>query len=260
MFITSVTLIYQNMTSRLILFVSALFFINYVYSQSEIYELRVYEMEFFKPANILHDYFENALIPALNRHGVSNVGAFEELGEALPKKIYLLIAYKNMQAQQDVVDGLETDNQFKLDAQSYMASPQESIPFKRIESTFMRSVSGFPNLVKPADNSRVFELRIYLSYNEDALRRKVKMFNDSEFGIFKEVGLNTVFFGANISGNQLPCLTYLLAFKDMEEHDQAWSKFGPHPEWQRIIKLDDYANSMNDIIRVFLKPMLYSQL
>ncbi len=115
-------------------------------------------------------------------------------------------------------------------------------------------------MVKPADKSELFELRIYESYNEDALRRKVKMFNDSEFGIFANVGLNTVFFGANISGDQMPCLTYLLAFKDMEAHREAWSKFGPHPEWQRIIKLDEYKNAMNDITRVFLKPLPYSQL
>lgn len=246
--------------SRLILFIFALFFFKSTYCQNEIYELRVYKMEFSKPANILHDYFEKALIPALNRQGVNNVGAFEESGEALPKKIYLLISYQNMQAHQEVADALENDNQFKLDAQSYWSASSEKTPFKRIESIFIRSVSGFPNLVKPADDSEFFELRIYESHNEDALRRKIKMFNDSEFAIFNDVGLNTVFFGANISGNQMPCLTYLLAFKDKEEHQQAWSKFGPHPEWQRIIKLEEYKNAMNGISRVFLKPLAYSQL
>ena len=246
--------------SRIILIVISLFFFNATNSQSEIYELRVYKMEFFKPANILHDYIEKALIPALNRHGVNNIGAFEEEGDALPKKIYLLIAYKNMQAHQEVADALKDDKQFQLDPESYWTSPEESIPYNRIESTFIRSVSGFPNLVKPADDSELFELRIYESYNEDALRRKVKMFNDSEFGIFKDVGLNTVFFGANISGTQMPCLTYLLAFKDREAHEHAWSKFGPHLEWQRIIKLEEYANAMNNISRVFLKPLAYSQL
>ena len=86
------------------------------------------------------------------------------------------------------------------------------------------------------------------------------MFNESEFTIFNDVGLNTVFFGANISGSQMPCLTYLLAFNDKEEHQQDWSKFGPHPEWHRIIKLEKYKNAMNEISRVFLKPLAYSQL
>lgn len=246
--------------SRLTSLVFFLFFFVSTYGQSEIYELRVYEMEFFKPANVLHDYFQKALIPALNRQGINNVGAFEELGEALPKKIYLLISYPNMQAHQETADQLDKDAQFQSDAAFYMKAPSDQIPFKRVESTFIRSTKGFPGLVKPAEGSEVFELRIYESYNEDALRRKVKMFNDSEFAIFKDVGLNTVFFGANISGDQMPCLTYLLAFKDMEEHKLAWSKFGPHPEWQRIVNLEEYADAMNSITRVFLKPLGYSQL
>lgn len=248
------------MISRLTSSVFFLFFFISTFGQSEIYELRVYEMEFSKPANVLHDYFQKALIPALNRQGINNVGAFEETGESLPKKIYLLIAYPNMQAHQKVSDQLADDAQFKSDAESYMTASTDQIPFERIESTFIRSTKGFPSLVKPAEHSEVFELRIYESYNEDALRRKVKMFNDSEFDIFKDVGLNTVFFGANISGNQMPCLTYLLAFKDMEEHKMAWSKFGPHPEWQRIVNLEEYANAINSITRVFLKPLYFSQL
>ena len=246
--------------TRLFSLVCFLFFTLSSYSQSEIYELRVYELDFFKPTDVLHDYFQNALIPGLNRQGVNNVGAFEELGEALPKKIYLLISYPSMQAHQETADQLVKDAQYKLDAASYMTAPSDQIPFKRFESTFIRSTKGFPELVKPAEDSEVFELRIYESSHEDALRRKVKMFNDSEFDIFKEVGLNTVFFGANISGDQMPCLTYLLAFKDMKEHKMAWSKFGPHPEWKRIIKLEEYANAMNSITRVFLKPLNYSQL
>jgi len=34
----------------------------------------------------------------------------------------------------------------------------------------------------------------------------------------------------------------------------------PHPEWQRITKLEEYANNMTDITRVFLRPLPYSQL
>lgn len=106
---------------------------------------------------------------------------------------------------------------------------------------------------------RIFELRIYESYNEDALRRKVKMFNDSEFGILKMLAFHRIF-GSNIAGNNMPCLTYMLAFKDKEAHTEAWGKFGPHPEWKRISNMEEYTNAMNNIIRVFLKPLSYSQL
>jgi len=240
--------------------VFALFFFANLSSQSEIYELRVYEMDFFKPEKVLHDYFKNALIPALNRQGVNHVGVFEELGGALPKKVYVLLAFSDMQAFEGADAALSKDAIFSEAADSYLNTPPEEIPFKRVSSSLIRSTTGFPNLVKPTEDSGVFELRIYESYNEDALRRKVKMFNDSEFGIFEDTGLPMVFFGPNISGDQMPCLTYLLAFKDMQAHKDAWSKFGPHPEWQRIVKLDEYANTVSSITRVFLKPVDYSQL
>ncbi len=229
-------------------------------AQNEVYEFRTYELGFSKPAKVLHDYFEQALIPALNRQGINNVGAFEEVGDALPKKVYLLVAYENIQTFQGATDALENDEQFKKDAEPYLKAAPESMPYKRISTNLIRSTSGFPKLVVPAADADFFELRIYESYNEDALRRKVKMFNDSEFGIFKDVGLPTVFFGSNIAGGQMPCLTYMLAFKDKAAHGETWSNFGPHPEWQRITKLEEYADAMNSITRVFLKPLSYSQL
>ncbi len=237
-----------------------LFIVNFSFSQSEIYELRVYEIDFFKPEKVLHDHFQNTLIPALNRQGVDHVGVFEELGDALPKKVYLLLAYADMQAFSGIEEALLKDEIFVKDAASYMKAGVDEIPFKRVSSSLIRSSTGFPNLIKPSEDSGVFELRIYESYSEDALRRKVKMFNDSEFEIFEDVGLPMVFFGANISGDQMPCLTYLLAFKDMEAHKEAWSKFGPHPEWQRILKLEEYANTVSKITRIFLKPLDYSKL
>jgi len=229
-------------------------------AQDEVYELRTYELIFGKPASTLHDFFEKALIPALNRQGVDNVGAFEEVGEAMPKKMYLLIPYENIQTFQSVNEALYADAKFLEDAKAYLKAEPESMPYRDYSSNLIRSTAGFPNLVKPADDATYFELRIYGSYNEDAHRRKVKMFNESEFDIFKDVGLPTVFFGSNIAGTQLPCLTYMLAFKDKEAHADAWAKFGPHPEWQRIIKLDEYQDAMNSITRVFLKPLAYSQL
>ncbi len=229
-------------------------------AQEQVYELRTYELEFFRSAEILHNYFEKALIPALNRQGIINVGAFEEDGESLPKKIYLLIPYSDIYQFAKSKDSLIIDSQYLDDAKDYLNATEETVPYKRYSTNLIRSSFGFPNLVKPDTVSSFYELRIYESRNEDALRRKVKMFNENEFGIFAEVGLPVVFFGENIAGSQMPCLTYMLAFKDKDSHDKGWAKFLPHPEWQRITKLEEYKNAMNDITRVFIRPLAYSQL
>ena len=55
----------------------------------------------------------------------------------------------------------------------------------------------------------------------------------------------------------MPCLTYMIAFKDMQERDANWEKFGPHPEWQRIVGLSEYENTVSNIYRVFLKPLSF---
>lgn len=246
---------YKQILSVLVLFFS--YFSGS--AQEQIYELRTYELEVFKSADILHNYFKDALIPALNRQGIENVGVFEETGESLPAKIYVLIPFDNIQIFETSKDLLDQDSKYVEDAKSYF-NAFDSTPFRKITTNLIRSTTGFPKLVRPEDETDLFELRIYGSHNEDALRRKVKMFNDSEFGIFEDVGLSMVFFGYNIAGNQMPCLTYLLAFKDKAAYSEAWSKFGTHPEWARITKLEEYANAMNDITRVFLKKLPYSQL
>jgi hypothetical protein len=86
------------------------------------------------------------------------------------------------------------------------------------------------------------------------------MFNDAEFDIFNRVKLNPVFFGENISGPNLPCLTYMAVFKNMEERDQAWKAFSADPEWQKVSKLPEYANTVSKIYKIFLEPISYSQI
>ena len=245
---------------KMFVLVFALLFSISIYAQKEMYELRVYELKFGKPTQILHNYFENALIPALNRQEIKNIGVFEEVGDALPKKIYVFIPYNNMEAYQKAYESLKTDATFKNDSKAYNETEEQMFPYVSYTTSFFIAFDGFPNVVKPNENDSLFELRIYEGYNEDAFQRKVKMFNESEFKIFEDVGLRPVFFGEQISGKHMPNLTYMLAFKDMKDHDVTWEKFGPHPEWQRIVNLPEYANTVSNIRRVFLKPLSYSKL
>jgi hypothetical protein len=86
------------------------------------------------------------------------------------------------------------------------------------------------------------------------------MFNEEEFDIFNRTKLNPVFFGEVISGRNLPNLTYMITFKDMEERDNNWKAFSADPTWQKVSKDPQYANSVSKIIRTFLEPMTCSQI
>ena len=238
----------------------ALLFSTFSYSQKEIYELRTYELNFGKSADILYNYIEKALMPALNKNKIYNIGVFEEIGDAMPKKLYLFIPYKSINDYYQAVEGLKRDQDYDMASNSYMKTLPQDFPFLRYETSLFMAFDGLPKMIKPSEESSVFELRTYEGYNEDALNRKIKMFNESEFKIFEDVGLHSVFFGKKIAGPQMPCLTYMIAFKDMQERDANWEKFGPHPEWQRIVGLSEYENTVSNIYRVFLKPLSFSKL
>ncbi len=227
-------------------------------SQTQVYELRVYEIEFFRSADLLHTYFQEALIPALNRQGAENVGVFEELGESLPRKIYLLVPHADIVAFQNSERSLFDDEEYIKAADAYLSADQAAIPFPRIKSSVIHSTKEFPELIAP-DNAGIYELRIYESHNEAALQNKLRMFED-EFSIFAEAGLPMVFFGRNISGDQLPCLTYMLGNTDMAENKAGWSNFIGHPDWKNLISNEEYKGNMSDITRVFLKATDYSQI
>jgi NIPSNAP len=182
------------------------------------------------------------------------------MGASDPAKIYILIPYASIEEFASVNTKIKTDEDFLKATQDYNALPPEKAPYTRYTSSLMNAFDGIPQLVKPTADQKLFELRIYQSYSEDAARRKRKMFNDEELKIFRDTKLNSVFFGEVIAGEYQPCLTYMLAFKNMEERDANWKVFSANADWKRISSAAEYANSVSHIIRVFLVPLSYTQL
>ena len=231
-----------------------------LFGQKEYYELRTYSIPFNGSEQALHNYLEDTLLPALNQYGVENIGVFEALGDPTPKQIVLLIPYKDISAYGDVIAALAADTNYLEKRKAYDAVPHNKRVYTRFSSSFYIAFDGLPQIVKPKEGSQLFELRTYEGYSEDAVRRKVKMFNEEEFSIFDATGLHSVFFGEQVSGPMMPALTYMLSFSSMEERDANWKKFIVHPEWKRVSGLEEYAHSVSDIKRTFLKPLSYSQL
>ncbi len=225
-----------------------------------VYELREYEMHFGTSENDLHNHFQQALIPALNRAGVKSVGVFKETSKSEPTKIYMLIPYSSWEDFPIVAQQLKNDQVFRKASENYDQLTADKFPYARFKTKLMIAFDGQPSIILPSKGQRIFELRTYEGYNEDALRRKLKMFNQEEFAIFDRTGLHRVFFGEVIAGDDMPCLTYMISFSGMEEHDKNWAAFGADPDWQRISKLPEYANSVSRITKIFLEPVTYSQI
>ncbi|SHE44491.1 NIPSNAP protein [Mariniphaga anaerophila] len=227
-------------------------------SLKEFYELRVYQFSGGAGVNQLKSYYTNAVIPLLNRQG-AKVGAFAEYGMEDPPRIYIFHAYKSPADYWDTIQAMKTDKQYLTAAQSYFNLPADKPVFERYETFLMEAFDGIPQFKMPDKNRGLFELRTYESYNEDAFRRKIKMFDVEELPLFEKVGLHPVFFGEMIAGRFMPALTYMLWFKNMEERNQNWDKFRSSEEWQTMRVKEEYADTVSKVKKIFLTPLDFSQ-
>ena len=205
---------------------------------------------------------KEVLLPALNRLGVQPVGAFSEPKEAQP--VYILLPFSDAESALTLNQRLLADSDFSAKGMPLIDVSKADAPYKEMESWLMLSFKNMPKVEVPAKGpNRVFQLRTYESPSVKAGQKKIEMFNDAgEIRIFREVGLNPVFFGEVIVGSKMPNLTYMLGFNDPDQLKAAWGKFGGHPDWQKISRMPEYTNEriIRGITNIQLNPTEYSQI
>jgi len=211
-----------------------------------------------------HDYAKNALVPGLNRAGVKTVGAFNlAVGPGTPT-VYLLLAHPSADAMLTLSSRLVADAEYAKTAAAFRALTANDPPYIRRESSLMTTFAGMPTLDLPsganAVPSRVFELRTYESHNDRAGLKKIEMFENGEFPIFRKVGLNWVFFARDIVGSSLPSLTYLLVFPNLATFEKNWAAFRDDPDWVKLRSEPQYQDIVSNIHSLILRPTDYSQI
>ena len=174
-------------------------------------------------------YFAEALIPALNRMGMTPVGAFTVYFGPETPTFYLLMPSKSVETLVMVDLALAKDEAFMKAAAPFWNTPAASPAFIRLESQLLRGFEGFPMLVPPASSAtkapRIFQLRTYESPTMQDHVRKVEMFHAGEFEIFARAGCTQVFYGDSLIGARLPSLTYMLTFPDTTDLEVRWKAF-----------------------------------
>ncbi len=222
-------------------------------AESELIEWRTYEMAWGGNQNLLMTYLKDALQPALLRQGATQFATFKEYGDPNPARLHVMISYPDAATYVSTQD-LSGDTAYTEAAKEYDALAPAKPIFSRYASWLLSAFTGMPQSVAPDASAGLFELRIYEGYSEDATRRKISMFNDYEIKIFDETGLKPVFYADMIAGPHRPALIYLLQFEDMEQRNENWGKFGADPTWNKVNKMEKYADSVSNIVRTFLVP------
>ena len=242
-----------------------LFLFTNLFAQREFYELRTYEIKWGTNSQILNNFLKNSFLPALNKNKVKNIGVFTKISNDLPNNIYVLIPYSSIDHFKETYFSLQNDKDFKKASLELNSLSNSKVPYERYSVSHFYAFEGFPKIRKPEKGMSIFELRHYESPTDDAYLRKVKMFNKGEFEIFDDVGLNSVFYGEKISGENMPLLSYMLVHESMELRSKAWGKFVVHPKWIEMKAMNEYKtismeSLVSNITSVFLKELDYSQL
>jgi hypothetical protein len=240
----------------------------------EYYELRSYRLKAGGSRSPLESYLEKALLPALDKRGVKNVGVFTEVEvnkkteTSAPKAdtpVWVLIPHATLDSLVSVTAELNQDPAVQKAGADYLKVPKASPAFERIDSWLLLAFKSMPRLELPAFSkkrtpTRIFEMRDYESHSELAALNKMAMFDAGETEVMKDIGMSPVFFGQALAGPNLPHLRYMTSGSDLATHLANWKKFGPDPRWIKLKDDPQYANNTSKNTARFLVPTAYSQI
>jgi hypothetical protein len=228
----------------------------------EFYLLRKFTLQTGPQLALTQSYFAHALIPALNRMTMGPVGAFKlDIGPETPT-YYLLIPASSVEALAMLDARLAEDAEFIKASTAFWGAPASAPAFVRVESSLLSAFSGWPKLVAPKNEKRIFQLRTYESASHAAHIHKVQMFNEAEIGIFTKSGLTAVFFGDTLVGPRMPSLTYMLTFADVADLMKKWAVFGSDPAWKELSHRPGNTDPeiVCNISNLYLSPLDCSQI
>lgn len=230
--------------------------------QQEYYQLRKYMLRTGPQIALCQNYFEKALIPALNRLGMSPVGALKvDVGPETPT-YYVLIPSTSVEALIALDGRLGKDAEYVKAASGFRDAPASAPAFERAERSLLSAFAGWPKLVAPKLQKRIFQLRTYESPSQVTHTRKIQMFNEAEIAIFTRTGLTPVFFADTLIGTRMPCLTYMLTFADTAELTAHWAAFSADAAWKELSRRpgNTDAEIVSDISNLYLSPLSCSQI
>jgi len=231
----------------------------------EYYQLITYHFSSSTQEQLIDGYLEKALIPALHRKSIKQVGVFKPIANdtSVHKIIYVLIPSNKIETLADLSTQLLKDKQYLEAGKEYLGALRTNPPYQRMESTLMYAFAMAPKLILPKLSGpkfdRVYELRSYESATEQLYRNKVKMFNEGgEVVLFDRLQFNAIFYAEVISGSRMPNLVYMTSFENMEERNKHWKTFVDDPEWKKLVAMEEYKGNVSKAEIILTRAATYS--
>jgi hypothetical protein len=230
----------------------------------EYLELIKYHLHLGDKKKLIRNFYNDVAIPALNRCGLDRIGVFTVTYGPNDPSLYVLIPHPSLASVLETPAKLVKDKEYLSAGSDFLNKPQSDAAYVRMEKSLMVAFRDMPKVEKPInlmDKSRIYELRIYESHSRLYAKRKVSMFNEGgEINIFRETGLQPVFFGETIIGPMMPNLTYMVVFENMDERDKGWNTFRKSPAWEKLKADPQYKDTVSNITDIILSPASCSQI
>jgi hypothetical protein len=228
-------------------------------------QLRKYTLTSSEQEPLADYYFEEALLPALKRQGISQIGVFKSHRQTNDSLYYLFVLHPipSLDHLISMENALLSDKLYNEVGAPFLDAPYDKPGFERMESVLLRTFSEMPFLqpstLEESREERVYELRSYESPTETRYRNKVHMFNEGgEVILFDKLGFNAVFYGEVLSGSRMPNLMYLTTFKNMQVRDSLWEAFFDSEKWKSLEKDPAYQHNVSHADIYLLYPTPYS--
>lgn len=233
-------------------------------SKREFYQITVYHYNNASQEKVLDNYFQNALVPALHRLNIKNIGVFKNhANDTLADKTMYVIMPIQLTDIVNIPTKLNNDKDYQSKGAEYLDAVYTAPPYSRLETIILQAFPLAPQFQSPKLNGprrdRVYELRSYESATEKIFKNKVQMFNEGdEIGLFKRLNFNAAFYAEVISGAKMPNLMYMTCHENRPTRDANWKNFSNDPYWKKLSSMPEYQHNVSHIDINFLYPTDYS--
>ena len=234
-------------------------------TKRDFYRLTVYHFNSAAQEKTLDNYLQNALLPALHKLNIKNIGVFKNHSNdtLADKTLYVLVPMQSLEDVVNVPGKLLVDKDHNAAGAEYIDAVYTTSPYTRMETILLHAFSLAPRLQLPAlkgsRKERIYELRSYESATEKIYQNKVKMFNDGdEIGLFKRLNFNASFYGEVLAGGKMPNLMYMTCHENKAARDANWKAFVDDPYWKKLSAMPEYQHNVSHIDISFLYPTEYS--
>lgn len=231
----------------------------------EFYQVTVYHFTDAAQQQIISHYLQDALVPALHRQNIRNVGVFVPLmnDTVQDKRLFVFFPLRSLQQSADLTGNLMKDQAYLSGGDAYLNATYDHAPYSRKETMLLQAFPMATSMQLPklsaAKTDRVYEFRSYESPTEKLHLSKVHMFNEGgEIALFKRLNFNGIFYSAVVAGSRMPNLVYMTSFESLNDRNEHWKTFSADAEWKKLSALPTYQHNVSKSDIILMKPVEYS--